>query len=148
MTLLLDLLREPCGSGTLKTVSPGSEKTLSRDAERHGLAAWLFSSCAGAANETLDTGLREAALSEVARQLRLTRALRRLLARCEEASLTPVLLKGPAFAARYYPEASQRPCSDLDVLVAPKEVPLARTVLLDLGYREVEDAGSDHEGVD
>ncbi|HLT29784.1 MAG TPA: nucleotidyltransferase family protein, partial [Myxococcaceae bacterium] len=28
------------------------------------------------------------------------------------------------------------------------EVPLARTVLLDLGYREVEDAGSDHEGVD
>lgn len=146
MAMLLRMLRESVGSRLLESVAQHPE--VLREAERHGLAGWILGRCSAEATETLDASLRSSALATVAGHLRLTRALHRLLTRFEEKGLTPVLLKGPAFASRYYPEAAQRPCSDLDVLVAPSEVPEARTVLLDLGYREVEDTGSDHEGVD
>jgi putative nucleotidyltransferase-like protein len=45
-----------------------------------------------------------------------------------------VLLKGPAIAHWLYEDASQRPYADVDLLVAPDDVPLSEEVLGRLGY--------------
>lgn len=148
MARLLELLREPIGSVSLNSASTGAMAPIIREAERHGLAAWLLAQVPADPTGALVPGLRDSALSTASQYLRLRRALQRVLARFEDEGLRTILLKGPGFAARYYPEASQRPCSDLDVLVAPDEVPRARAALLELGYREVDDPGAEHASVD
>jgi hypothetical protein len=80
-------------------------------------------------------------LEGFARRTRDGPALSRLDAAAAEAfdafaaaRVNALLLKGPALARRLYSAAEHRGYSDVDILVAPPDVPAARRVLGDLGY--------------
>lgn len=53
-------------------------------------------------------------------------------------SIDPVLLKGVAFATRYYPEPHQRIMSDIDLLIPPDSISAAEGVLLRDGFRKLD----------
>lgn len=57
-----------------------------------------------------------------------------LLVVLNAAGITPVILKGLLFAAKTYPSPGMRPFSDIDFLIARKELTKAAEVALDLGY--------------
>jgi hypothetical protein len=68
------------------------------------------------------------------RALWFTNELGRLVSALESAGIKALPYKGPALAQTLYGDATQRQFSDLDVLVAPADIPRAKAVLLSLGY--------------
>ena len=66
--------------------------------------------------------------------LGLAAELRRLLGAMEAADVRALAYKGPALAARAYGHLALRTYSDLDLLVAPDDVPAAHRVLSEAGY--------------
>jgi hypothetical protein len=56
------------------------------------------------------------------------------------AGIDALLLKGPALARWLYRAGEERPYSDVDLLVAPSQVSLAREALAGLGYRRASKA--------
>jgi hypothetical protein len=58
-----------------------------------------------------------------------------LLQALQQAGLSPILLKGADIRQRLYGEASLRPMSDIDFLIAPADLKCAQGVLDNLGYR-------------
>jgi Uncharacterised nucleotidyltransferase len=86
------------------------------------------------------------ALEEFARRSRDRAALSGLDAAAVEAfdafdaaGVKAVLLKGPALARMLYSAREHRGYSDVDLLVAPPDVPAARRILADLGYANIAD---------
>jgi hypothetical protein len=69
--------------------------------------------------------------------LGLAAELRRLLGAMEAAGVRALAYKGPALAARAYGHLALRTYSDLDLLVAPADVPAAARVLAGAGYESV-----------
>lgn len=53
-------------------------------------------------------------------------------------SIDPVLLKGVAFATRYYPEPHQRIMGDIDLLIPPDSISTAEGALLRDGFRKLD----------
>ena len=94
------------------------------------------------------------ALEEFARRIRARPALSRLDAAAVEAfdafdtaGLDALLLKGPALAQTLYAPSEHRPYSDVDLLVAPRDVERARNILRSLGYSSLpEQLGIDEIG--
>lgn len=60
--------------------------------------------------------------------------LERIDAELDRVGLDAIALKGPLFARRYYPRASARGSSDIDLLVAEARIQDARTALAAVGY--------------
>jgi hypothetical protein len=52
-----------------------------------------------------------------------------------EAGIAAVTLKGPAFASRYWGDVAVRPSMDVDLLVAPADLPASRRAFEARGYR-------------
>src|SRR5205823_6343094 len=71
-------------------------------------------------------------------QANVARALDRALLALDAAGIQTVALKGPALAERLYPEAAMRRCTDLDLLIAERDIERAARALEPLGY-ELED---------
>ncbi|HYR37563.1 MAG TPA: nucleotidyltransferase family protein [Methylomirabilota bacterium] len=71
-------------------------------------------------------------------QANVTRALDRVLLALDVAGIQTAALKGPVLAERLYPEASMRRCTDLDLLIAERDIERAARALEPLGY-ELED---------
>jgi hypothetical protein len=69
------------------------------------------------------------------RNLAMTRELLRVLHLLGESRVPVVSLKGPALATLVYGDVALREFSDLDLLVRPTDVAVARQLLLDAGYR-------------
>jgi hypothetical protein len=69
--------------------------------------------------------------------LALSAELRRLVAALEGAGVRTLAYKGPALASRAYGHLALRTYSDLDLLVAPDDVPSAARVLAGAGYESV-----------
>ena len=69
--------------------------------------------------------------------LALSAELRRLVGGMEGAGVRALAYKGPALAARAYGHLALRTYSDLDLLVAPDDVPAAAGVLGAAGYESV-----------
>lgn len=69
--------------------------------------------------------------------LTLERELLALAPIFEEAGIDVLVLKGPAFAHAFYPNASWRAYGDLDLLVRTQDWRTACDVLVDVGYRRV-----------
>ena len=61
------------------------------------------------------------------------------------ANIDAAMVKGPVFARRLYDRESDRPFTDIDILVAPKHLHRANAVLDELGYREARPEGHDPE---
>jgi hypothetical protein len=64
----------------------------------------------------------------------LTRALLRILDQFSDRGIRAISFKGPALAAHLYSGIAPRESSDLDILIAPDEFPLAVELLKALGY--------------
>lgn len=60
--------------------------------------------------------------------------LERIDAELDRVGLDAIALKGPLFARRFYPRASARGSSDIDLLVAEAQIQGARTALAAMGY--------------
>jgi hypothetical protein len=76
---------------------------------------------------------RQRVLEQVGLSMLLTHQWERL-AQAAHGRLRLMPLKGPDFARRLYPRASLRTFRDLDVLVAPADVPAAEALLAEQGY--------------
>jgi len=73
----------------------------------------------------------------LAQQLLVTRQLSDLLPALEQRNIRSVLLKGTAFWTCLY-EPGERPVSDIDLLVHPRDFEQAKAALIDLGYERYE----------
>jgi len=109
---------------------------LAASASAHGLAGVALAEArrAGVAlpAEAART-LQLQAQAVAAQALRASLLLGQVLRSFSGAGLVPVVLKGPPLAARCWPEPLLRPSVDVDVLVEPDALPVARTLLASLG---------------
>jgi Uncharacterised nucleotidyltransferase len=71
------------------------------------------------------------------RREELDRATIVALTAFESAGIDALLLKGPALAERLYNQGESRGYTDIDLLIAPRDLTAARRVLIGLGYDEV-----------
>jgi hypothetical protein len=79
--------------------------------------------------------LRAAADALAARSFSLTTELVRVVGVLEAGGIPVIPYKGPALAASLYGSLLLRPCSDLDLLVQPADVPRATEILITDGYQ-------------
>jgi hypothetical protein len=118
-------------------------QALVRDATRHGLPAVLSHELtqAGVSLPAEEArALRMAASAVVGSALRVRTLMVRVLEAFAREGLTPVLLKGYGFGARYYPEPALRAMSDVDVLIPRESLPKAERALTGLGLGRTEEA--------
>ncbi len=141
-SFLRRLLLELCGSGAisseaLKRLGPAEWQQLDRMAAQHRLQPLLHARHRN--NSALPEALREewrnahrtAAMAALAWGAELVH----LVPLLEAHGYAPIALKG-AWLARYaYPEAAQRPCRDLDILLTPETVLGAFECLVANGYK-------------
>jgi len=78
--------------------------------------------------------IRVAFLRAQAETTYVSQQIGELQQRFTSAGVPVLILKGPALAWSVYPHPATRPSSDLDVLVLPDTVPVARRLLVELGY--------------
>jgi len=69
-----------------------------------------------------------------ARMARIRAGALPVLARMEAAGLAPGVIKGFHTAHVYFPEPGARPTADVDVVVAPEQLPRAMEILRDAGF--------------
>ncbi len=107
-------------------------------AERHGLQPLLYwhlrTICADSIPPDYLQRLREAFQRVSALNVFLTRELQRLLTLFAQQGVQAMPYKGPALATQLYDNVALRQFSDLDILVRPRDVAQARTVLMAEGY--------------
>ncbi len=89
--------------------------------------------------ETVRSRLRSAYAENARHALFLAGELRRLMDALDAAGIRALAYKGPALAVRAYGHMALRTYSDLDLLVAPADLPAATRVLGSLGYVSVYD---------
>lgn len=109
---------------------------LGRLAGQHRVEAWL--------SQRMDDGGVHAPPSEQWTRQRHSQKLRMaamhrdyttMVQRFTAVGITAIPLKGIDLAVRIYPDPGLRPFEDLDVLIPSHQIDVARTVMLDLGYR-------------
>jgi hypothetical protein len=113
------------GSAPPETVSA----YLADAALYHGVAGFVLTADRAAPAVLVDRYTRA-----VLRSALLRRTLPEIIAALGTAEARPVLLKGPAVADRFYPDASLRTFADLDLLVPRSLLPAAVAALTDIGY--------------
>lgn len=96
--------------------------------------AHLLLASRGEVPEAVRSGLRAQFLANGHQALALSAELRRLVGLMAEEGVRAVAYKGPALAIRAYGNLALRTYSDLDLLVAPEDVPAAARVLEGCGY--------------
>jgi len=79
--------------------------------------------------------MREAFLDSRTRCLKMERQIGEMGEAFRDSGVRALILRGPALAWSVYPDPALRPASDIDLLVHPEQVPLARETLKGLGYR-------------
>jgi hypothetical protein len=96
--------------------------------------AHLLLAARGEVPDAVRSRLRAAFLANGHQALALAAALRRLVGAMADEGVRAVAYKGPALAMRAYGHLALRTYSDLDLLVAPEDVPAAARVLERGGY--------------
>lgn len=128
-----------------KRVASLNHEVLVTNAARHGLSAVVADALSAAQAEALLppaawSRLQQDARAQVARGLKQKRLTLSVLDALHAEGLTPALLKGYGLASRLYAEQPlSRPASDVDVLVAPSELPRARAAMARLELSERRD---------
>src|SRR3954453_10022761 len=85
---------------------------------------------------------------ELRRRDKLDQAATAALAEFQSRGVEALLLKGPALARRLYTEGETRSYWDIDLLVSPRDLAVAREGLINLGYTKGEEVfGIDDVGV-
>jgi len=78
---------------------------------------------------------RERLVARTGLSLLLRRRLRDIMALLVERGVPAIVLKGPEFCDRLYPDPVLRPFTDIDLLAPPDGVPQVEAALQTLGYR-------------
>ena len=107
---------------------------------RYGLTPWVFSWIKLHRQEDrlppdLLQELRQDFTQQLLRSTMQQNEIREVLSALADAGLEIILLKGADLAWRVYGDPAFRPMSDLDLLLAPEDIPAARVLLTKLGYR-------------
>jgi hypothetical protein len=112
---------------------------LLNQAERHGLMPLLSHHVLAVGRDRLPgqtlEQLRHCFRDNAVHSLALTGELVQVLHLFHTHGIRALPYKGPTLAALAYANPALRPCSDLDVLVHPRQVTQARDLLLARGYR-------------
>jgi hypothetical protein len=110
---------------------------LCRHAEKHGLLPLLFHHLQQNFPEAIPNleEHKQRFFKDTVHKLLWTHILLQVLQAFESAGMRALAYKGPALAAALYGDVALRETSDLDILVDPASLAVAREVLLSLGYR-------------
>ena len=79
--------------------------------------------------------LRSRYQNSARKALWFTAELIRIVSHLESGSVKALPFKGPVLAQALYGEVTGRQFGDLDILILPADVPKAKAVLLELGYK-------------
>lgn len=133
LPILLRLLRNGGLEGAL---DPTAAMQLFVEARHHDLEGLVYEAV-GAREAVLSSRmleeLRDRSLSVSAYSMRARLQLVRCLRGLAASGVVPVLLKGPALAARYWPNPATRPSTDVDLLVGPADFERADRALRAMG---------------
>ncbi len=125
--------------GLLGASLPAAETaTVLRAAELHGvlpnvLKMILQSGCKNSAQREIKAA-RELVLNQTAFELALKHHGSRVLEMLTRNGLEAIVVKGPTFAKRLYPEAGLRSFTDIDILISKESRTEARALLPALGF--------------
>jgi hypothetical protein len=110
---------------------------LCRHAESHGLLPLLFHHLQGNFPQAIPhlEEHKQEFLKDTVHKLLWTHLLVQVLQALEVAGIRALAYKGPALAAALYGDVALREMSDLDILVDPARLAVAREVLINLGFR-------------
>lgn len=119
---------------------------------QNGVAPWVLrciqrSELAALVPDEAVARLRGHARAGALRTLLLSQALEEVLLTLAKEGITAAVLKGPAIAERYYPDASLRPYGDIDLLVPRAKHDTVTKVCHALGYAVAEDHGGFHSAM-
>lgn len=122
-------------TGSLAIPDPGDPELLLQAVRRHRLALVLISS-GGVHSWSTDTlaALREEARQQQRAALALIADTLEVVAALQSSGLRALLLKGPALALQTTGQPWSRGSGDIDVLVAPADLPRALAVFQELGF--------------
>lgn len=136
MSPLFEVLRRwPESVGALGTPFSFEQGRWVEETIRHGLSGWVVDALAEA-GQTIPPALQTAARSQLAQGLKHKRFTLRVVDALLAVGITPTLLKGFGLASRIFPSHPfHRPSSDVDVLLAPGELPAAEAALQGLGLK-------------
>ncbi len=139
----------PRDGARLKRVWPAlSHARLVDSAARHGVSALVADFLDGLKVElapALHAQLTHDARASISRGLKVRKQTLTVVDALQAVGLAPVLLKGSCLAQRLYPEQPlARPSSDVDVWVAPEELPAVAPVLTRLGFARGPDEEHGH----
>ena len=109
---------------------------LASTADQHGVLPLMARaiSLAGVRGETVQTSARGIAFHNLALAAELVKLIRGL----RELGIEALAYKGAVLAQQLYGDVTLRQFRDLDILIAPMDVMLAREALCQLGYEEFE----------
>ena len=93
------------------------------------LAAAIETACPDAVPADVLRGLNDSKREAIALNLLFSNELARLLAVLNRQGISALPLKGPILAESLYTNPALRPCSDLDILVRPQDVPEVLRIL-------------------
>lgn len=107
---------------------------------QHGLAPWLYHWIKVQGYEDrlpVDflQALRQDFSLHLFRSTKQQKEIREILAALSEAGIVVIILKGADLGLRIYRDPALRPMSDLDLLLAPEDIPMAELVLKRSGYQ-------------
>jgi hypothetical protein len=127
-----------CGHGNVPDLDPLLTADLDwervvESAEHHRLIPALHAALSG--RDQSPPALRIRAHKYAWRVLHFTTELAKIARQFEYRRVQFVAHKGPALAQLLYRNSAMRQFADLDLLVAPEEVPAARAALIELGYQ-------------
>ena len=116
-------------------------------ARRHGIEAMVHQHIHGDARVPADVRRALAASSRTTAHFNMHRlhVLLDLLRRCENANCRAVPFKGAVLAQRYYGNLAFRRFADLDVLVAPADLPRVQAILETMGFASLRTAEGEAE---
>jgi hypothetical protein len=80
--------------------------------------------------------MKAAVRANTIRCLSLTAELIKIMDRLRSKGIVAIPYKGPVIAAQAYGDVALREYDDLDLILAQRDLPKARQVMIDLGYRE------------
>lgn len=127
----------PQEAGQLRDLPPGDQTRILAAVRRHRLALVLAPAAAALAwPPAAVEALRQEARSQQRAALALIAATLEVISALEAAGLRALLLKGPALALQTTGQPWSRGGGDIDVLVAPADLPRAVAVLEGLGFAQ------------
>ncbi|MES3629717.1 MAG: nucleotidyltransferase family protein [Longimonas sp.] len=134
---------------TLLTYDLDWEVVLSQ-ARRHGVEAMLLQQvhdCGSFPDEARATLHAQSRMTAHFNMHRL-HVLLQFLQRCDQAGCRVVSFKGAVLAQRYYGNLAFRRFADLDVLVAPHEVPQVKAILHDMGFESLRSQAGESQALE